>query len=119
IKDIVVQGNQHVSREAILAAMRTKVGQPYVQDSLDQDKLAIQNLGFFQAVDVRAEAMNSDWRVVVDVSEFRLIKEIRVTGNKAVSTEDIMKAITLKPGDIYNLNRRNPSTTAIENLYKT
>ncbi len=118
IKDIVVQGNQHVSREAILAAMRTKVGQPYVQESLDQDKLAIENLGFFQAVDVHAESVSNDWRVAVIVSEYPQIKEIRVTGNKAIATDEIMKAITLKPGDIYNLNQRNPSTTNIENLYK-
>ena len=117
IKDIVVQGNQHVSREAILAAMRTKVGQPYVQDNLDQDKLAIQNLGFFQAVDVHAEALQNDWRVVVTVSEYPQIKEIRITGNKAVSTDDIMKAITVKPGDIYNLNQRDPSVANIQNLY--
>src|SRR5579885_1696474 len=118
IKDIVIQGNQHVSREAILAAMRTKVGQPYVQANLDADKDSINNMGFFQAVDVHAEAMDNDWRVIVNVSEYPVIKEIRITGNSAVKTEDIMKAITLKPGDVYNLRARNPSTENIQNLYK-
>lgn len=118
IKDIVIQGNQRVTREAILAAMRAKVGQPYVQATLDQDKQTLEEMGFFQAVDVHAEAMENDWRVNVIVSEYPEIKEIRVTGNKAVSSADIVKVITLHPGDIYNLNSRNPSTTAIENLYK-
>src|SRR4051812_43399102 len=89
IKDVVISGNLHVSREAILAAMRTKVGQPYIQSNLDADKDAITSLGFFQAVDVHAEASENDWRVVVNVSEFPEIKEIRVTGNKAVTTEEI------------------------------
>jgi len=117
VKDIVVQGNQHVTREAILAAMRTKVGQPYIQSNLDADKESITNLGFFSAVDVHAEAVENDWRVVVNVAEFPLIKEIRVTGNKAVSTADILKVISLKPGDIYNLKARNPSVAAIQALY--
>jgi outer membrane protein insertion porin family len=117
IKDVVIQGNQQVSREAILAAMRTKVGQPYIQSNLDADKESINSLGFFSAVDVHAEAMEGDWRVVVNVSEFPLIKEIRVIGNKAVTTEEILKVVTLKPGDIYSLKERNPSVAAIEVLY--
>jgi len=118
IKDIVIQGNQNVSREAILTNMRTKVGQPYIQANLDQDKDAVTAMGFFQAVDVRAEAVENDWRVLVIVSEYPIIKEIRVTGNKAVKTEDILAAISLKPGDVYNLRARNPSSAAIEALYK-
>lgn len=117
IRDIVVSGNQRVSREAILAAMRTKVGQPYVQATLDEDRLALENLGFFQAVDVRAEALQNDWRVLVNVSEYAVIKEIRVTGNKGVSTEAILKVVTLKPGDIFNLNAGNPIKAAIRDLY--
>lgn len=117
IKDVVVQGNVHVSREAILAAMRTKVGQPYIQSNLDADKESINNLGFFSAVDVHAEAAESDWKVVVLVVEFPEIKEIRVTGNTAVTTEDILKVISLKPGQVYNLTARNPSVAAIQALY--
>lgn len=117
IKDIVVQGNDHVSREAILAAMQTKVGQPYIQANLDADKDSIQNLGLFSAVDVRAEAEDNGWRVVVEVSEFPVIKEIRVTGNSVIPTADILKLITLKPGDIYNLKARDPSGKAIQDYY--
>ncbi|MEA2551913.1 MAG: outer membrane protein insertion porin family [Fimbriimonadaceae bacterium] len=118
IKDIVIQGNDRVSREAILAQMRTKVGQPYVQASLDQDKQALEDTGFFQAVDVHADAVGNDWNVVVNVSEWPVIKEIRVTGNEAIKTEDILRVVTLKPGDVYNLKERNVIRTNIQNLYK-
>jgi outer membrane protein insertion porin family len=117
VKDIVIQGNVRVSREAILSAMRTKVGQPYIQSSLDADKESINNLGFFSAVDVHAEAADSDWKVVVLVAEFPEIKEVRVTGNKVVSTDDILKAITVKTGEIYNLKAADPSRKAIVALY--
>ena len=50
IKEIVIQGNQNVSREAIIVRMKTKVGQPYIQANLDQDKQAINDMVFFQAV---------------------------------------------------------------------
>lgn len=118
IRDVVIQGNKRVSREAILAPMRTKVGQPYVQANLDQDKQSLEDLGFFQAVDVHAEPVENDWRVIVNVSEWAEIKEVRVTGNKAVKTEDILNAITVKPGEVFNLNSRNPSVSAIRDLYQ-
>src|SRR3954465_3344556 len=54
IRKIDVTGNQTISAQAILNAMRTKVGQPYLQSNLDADKKAITDMGFFQSVDVRA-----------------------------------------------------------------
>jgi outer membrane protein insertion porin family len=119
IQEIVVRGNVVVSREAILAAMRTRVGQPYIQENLDQDRRSIEELGFFQHVDVRATPIEAgDWRVTVDVQEFPVIKEIRITGNEAVPTQDIVEVLTLRPGDIYNLNQLRPTAVAIAQLYQ-
>ncbi|HEY0866249.1 MAG TPA: BamA/TamA family outer membrane protein [Fimbriimonas sp.] len=120
IREIIIRGNQRVSREAIVAAMRTKVGQPYVQENLDLDKQSLNALGFFQAVDVRATPLEGGaWQVTVDVLEQPEIKEIRVTGNSVVSSEDIVEAITpfMKPGDVFNLNAREAATSAIDKLY--
>ncbi|MGV3614670.1 MAG: BamA/OMP85 family outer membrane protein [Fimbriimonas sp.] len=120
VKEIVVQGNRRVSREAILAAMRTKVGQPYIQENLDRDRQSLIELGFFQAVDVRATPLEgSEWRVTVDVQEQPEIKEIRVVGNGAVKTEEILAAIQpfFKVGDVYNENSRRPASRAIQELY--
>ncbi len=118
IKEIVITGNQRVTRAAILAAMRTKVGQPYVQDNLDQDKNALEDLGFFSAVDIRPTSLEGgDWRITVNVQENPVIKEIRVSGNTVVKTEDILKVLTLKPGDVYNFNQVRPSAEAVRNLY--
>jgi outer membrane protein insertion porin family len=118
ISEIVVNGNQRVLKEVILAQMRTKVGQPYVQDTLDKDKQTIEDLGFFSAVDVRATPLEGgNYRVTVDVQEFPEIKEIRVVGNQAVSTADILKVLTLKPGQVFNLKARQESRNAISDLY--
>src|SRR5579884_2346022 len=94
VKEIVIRGNQRVSREAILATMQTKVGKPYSQETLDRDKRSIDELGFFQSVDVRGVGLEgNDWQVVVNLVEWPEVKEIRVVGNTVVKTEDILKAI--------------------------
>lgn len=118
IKEIVVHGNQRVSTQYILTQMRTKVGQVFLQENLDHDKETLLDLGFFQSVDVRGTPLDSgNWRVNVDLVEYPTIKEIRVTGNTVVSTEDILKVLTLKTGDVFNLKAAEDSSRAVEQLY--
>ncbi|HRK21773.1 MAG TPA: POTRA domain-containing protein, partial [Fimbriimonadaceae bacterium] len=85
IREIEIRGAVNVNKDTILAQMRTKVGQPYVQAQLDADRKTIDDMGFFQAVDVRAREVGAgNWTVIVELVEFPKIKEIRVVGNAAV-----------------------------------
>ncbi|MBS1716978.1 MAG: FtsQ-type POTRA domain-containing protein [Armatimonadetes bacterium] len=118
IKEISINGTSHVSKEAILAAMRTRTGQPYVQEQLDADKERIKGLGFFKAVDVRAKPLDAtNWQIVVDVTEYAVIKEISINGNHAIPTEDLLKVIPVQKGQVFNLNLLKPTGDAIQNLY--
>lgn len=120
VKEIAIQGNRRVTKEAILAAMRTKVGQPYVQETLDRDQRALNDLGFFEAVNIRPTPLEgNNWLITVDVQEWPEVKEIRVVGNSVIKTEEILKAIErfIKPGDVYNLNSLRPASDAIRALY--
>lgn len=99
--------------------MRTKVGQPFSQTTLDADKTAIENLGFFQAVSPRAKLLDDGtYAITIDVTEFEVIKEVRVVGNKGVSTDEILSVIDLKPGEVFNVKRIQPNVKAITALYK-
>lgn len=118
IKEILVSGNQNISRDAIVASMRTKVGQPYLQATLDMDRKSIEDMGFFQAVDIQAKPLEVGvWQIVVTVAEFPMIKEIRIVGNSAVKTEELLAAITLQAGQVFNLKSVQPSANAIRKLY--
>ncbi len=118
IGEILIRGNKQVSKDAIMAAIRTKVGQPYVQDQLDRDRKSLDDLGFFSAVDVRAIPLEAGkFQVVIDLQEFPVIKEVRITGNVAVKSADIMKILTLKPGEVFNLRQVNSTAAAVKALY--
>jgi len=117
IKKIEVQGNKNISTPAILAAMRTKPGQPYVQANLESDKGAIEDLGFFESVDVRPQADGDGWDIIVNVSEFPVVKEIRIVGNTVFTTEQLLKLVTVKKGSVFNLKDQVQTARAIENLY--
>ncbi len=118
IRSVTVNGNKEVSTEAILAAMRTRVGQPYVQATIDADKTTLENLGFFQAVDIQTTVVDDTNRdVIVQVEEWPLVKEIRVVGNKGISTEDIVKELDIAVGKVFNIRDRAPAAQRVEALY--
>lgn len=118
VKEIVINGNQNIQKDAILVTMRTKVGMPYLQATLDQDRNSIEAMGFFQAVDAQAKPLEvGNWQIVINVVEFPVIKEIRIVGNAAVATEEIAAALQFKPGEVYNLKTVQPSVAAIRKVY--
>lgn len=118
VKGINIVGNKNISKEAILSAMRTKVGQPFVQATLDADRTLVENLGFFQAVDTRAKLLDdSSYEITVDVQEYEIIKEIRIEGMKAFKQDEILKLIETKVGEVFNRRQIAPTAQRIRDLY--
>ncbi len=118
ISEIVVRGNSRVTTEAIKASMRTKLGSVFLQANLDKDRQSLLDQGFFETVEIRPTVLAGDnYKITVSVVEFPVIKEIRIVGNKAVPTADILKLVTNKPGEVFNLNLAKPITSAIADLY--
>ncbi|MEQ1820990.1 MAG: BamA/TamA family outer membrane protein [Fimbriimonadaceae bacterium] len=118
ITEIVVTGNKNINKEAILGSMRTKVGGAYDDKLLVRDRDSILGMGFFKAADVRPSLIDgNNWRVMVDVSEFDVVKEVRIVGNTVVSTEDLMKVVQVEVGKVFNLKSQKPTADAIKKLY--
>lgn len=118
IRKIDIQGNKEIGLQAILAAMRTKVGQPYLQSNLDTDKKALEDLGFFQTVDVRAQAVeNNSWDVIVNVLEWPVVKEFRIVGNTRYSNKVIEGLLAIEKGKVFNLRDQVISSRKIEEHY--
>jgi len=118
ISEIVVTGNTVVTKDAILARMKTKVGQPYNQAQLDADRAAVEQLGYFKAVTIQATPLEgSNMRVTVNVSEFAVVKEIRVVGNTVIPTDKILKVLPIQVGQPFNLTWQQPSGIAVAKLY--
>jgi outer membrane protein insertion porin family len=118
IRKIDVIGNKQVSTQAILNAMRTKVGQPYLKTNIELDKRSISEIGYFQSVDVREKlADNDNWDIVVEVLEYPTVKEIRLVGNTVFTTDELMKLITVETGKVFNLRDQTTSSKRIEDLY--
>lgn len=119
VKDITFKGNKYETINGLQAVMQTKAGKPYRADQLDSDMDALYNLGVFQARPTSVVTPNTDgsFSITVIVVENPVIKEIRVVGNTIISTQAILKAISLKPGQIFSTLDANKSADSIRALY--
>jgi outer membrane protein insertion porin family len=121
VKEIVVNGNVRVSKEAILSSMSTKVGAVYSDAAMDADRQALFDLGFFSSVDVRGVQIDNgnSYQVIVLVAEYPVIKEIKLSGNTVISSEDILKVISksYQPGKVFSSKDADTSVEAIKKLY--
>ena len=97
IRSIEVQytGAQAVSKERILAQMRTKVGQPYSSQVVEQDVAALYKTGAIQNVRIFAQPEGDGVKVIVAVQTRAILREIEITGAERIKPKRLRKEIKL------------------------
>jgi len=100
IADIRVNGLQRVSAGSVFAALPLNVGDQADDHALVEASRSLFRTGFFQDIH-----LGRDGNVlVIDVVERPSISSIEIEGNKAISTEDLMKGLKqsgLAEGEIF------------------
>ena len=133
IEEITIRGNKRVSVVVIKANMRVKEGQLLNIGTLKDDCQRIRDMGWFSKVDYTttnsSSTTGSSWKVVIDVQEYEVVKEVAIVRNgewnKEISEEDLLKAVTFRPAkgtkdaDLkpFNNAEMKPTGDAIAKLY--
>jgi len=93
--DVQYTGAQAVSKERILAQMRTKVGQPYSNQVVEQDVAALYKTGVIQNVRIFAQPESDGVKVIVAVQIRAILREIEITGAERIKPKRLRKEIKL------------------------
>jgi outer membrane protein insertion porin family len=98
IKSVEIQyvGPQTLSREKIIAQMRTKPGQPYSESLVEQDIKALYRTGQVQNVRIFGQAEGDAVKVMVVLQTRSLVNEIEIEGATRISAKALRKKIALK-----------------------
>ncbi len=118
VESITVRGLKNVSETAVLTALRLKPGETYTEASLEQDRRTLETMGLFSEVRPSVEQTETGVRIIFDVVENPLIKQVQITGNTALTTEQLLQVIRNKPGNVFNFNFARSDTTAITDAYR-
>jgi outer membrane protein insertion porin family len=100
--DIQYAGPATLSREKILANMRTAVGKPYSEQAIEDDIRALYATGSVTNVRIFGEPLADGVRVVVVIQSKANVSQINVIGNSVINTKRIRKDISTKPGQTLN-----------------
>src|SRR5437867_4358447 len=94
--DVVYTGPATVSKERILAQMRTKVGQPFNDATVEQDVETLYKSGAIQNVRIFGEPQGDGVKVIVQVQTRLLAREIVIEGAERIKAQKLRKEIQLK-----------------------
>lgn len=104
VKEIEVQyaGPATISKEKILANMRTRVGKPYDDKVVEEDIRNLYGTGSVTNVRIFGENASGGVKVIVVVMAKQSVSEVVINGAEKVKVSRIRKEITAKPGDPLN-----------------
>jgi outer membrane protein insertion porin family len=116
--DVEYTGPGTVSKERILAQMRTKVGQPYSDQVVEQDIETLYKTGSILNVRIFAQPEGNGVKVIVAVQTRSTVREIEIDGAEQVKAKRLRKEIKLKLNQPVNEQELEEARQKIIEVYQ-
>jgi outer membrane protein insertion porin family len=94
--DVEYTGPATISKERILAQMRTKVGQVYANEIVQEDIKTLYKTGYIRNVRIFAQPQGDGVKVIVAVQTRAIVREIEITGAHRIKPQRLRKEIKVK-----------------------
>ncbi|MBW2714579.1 MAG: outer membrane protein assembly factor BamA [Deltaproteobacteria bacterium] len=118
VAEIRVRGNRRIEADAIKARIMTEVGSRYSPTQIAKDLTAVHSLGFFSDVRIFRESGPSGLIVVFEVEEYPVVRQISISGNDNLDSDDIRDILTLTTGSALDYPLLFENRSRIEGLYR-
>jgi len=119
VAEVVIRGNKRVEEDAIRARLRTEPGAIYDVGQVARDVRSIFEQGFFRNVQVLIEETQTGVRVIFDVEESPIVREIAVSGNDNLDGDKIKEALTLTTGSPLDYPLIRENADRVKALYRS
>jgi outer membrane protein insertion porin family len=116
--DVEYTGPATVSKDRILAQMRTRIGEPYSDQVVEQDIKNLYKTGSILNVRIFAQPQDGGVKVSVAVQTRSILREIVVDGARKVTAQRIRKEISLKINQSVNEEELEKSRQKIIDVYR-
>ncbi|MCH8890213.1 MAG: outer membrane protein assembly factor BamA [Myxococcales bacterium] len=119
VAEVRVRGNRRIEAEAIKARIMTEAGSRYSPNQIAKDLTAVHSLGFFSNVRIFRESGPSGLIVVFEVEEYPVVRQISISGNENLDSDDIRDILTLTTGSSLDYPLLFENRARIESLYRS
>ena len=117
--DVQYSGPATASKEAILAHMRTAVGQPYSDTVVEEDIRNLYKTGVVQNVRIFAQPQEDGVKVIVAVQTRQILRELVIDGAHRVSAKKLRKEISVKLNAAVNEDELQKARQKIIDSYQS
>jgi len=116
--DVQYTGPQTVSKERILAQMRTRVGQLYSNPVVEQDIETLYKTGSIHNVRIFAQPEGDGVKVIVAVQTRAIMREIEIAGAERIKAKRLRKEIKLRLNQPVNEQQLEEARQKIIEVYQ-
>jgi len=117
--DVQYSGPATVSKERILAQIRTAVGQPYSDQVVEDDIRNLYKTGTIQNVRIFAQPLEDGVKVIVAVQTRQVLRELVIDGAHKVSAKKLRKEIGVKLNSPVNEDELQKARQKIIDVYQS
>lgn len=118
VKEVAVLGNKLVSESVILSRVKTKPGDRYNKESIDEDLRRLYESGYFSSISIDVEQVKDGVRVSFVVKEKPMLKEVIFIGNKKFKSSRLQKLMKSNAGEALNESQIKDDIEEIKDFYE-
>src|SRR5882672_4140939 len=116
--DVEYTGPATISKERILAQMRTKVGQVYSNEIVQEDIKALYRTGYVRNVRIFAQPQGDGVKVIVAVQTQAVLREIEINGAERVKPKRLRKEMKMRLNQAVNEQALEEARQKIIEIYQ-
>ena len=116
--DVEYTGPASISKERILAQMRTKVGQVYSNEVVQEDIKALYGTGYIKNVRIFAQPQGDGVKVIVAVQTQSVLREIEINGAERVKPKRLRKEMKVRLNQAVNEQALEEARQKIIEVYQ-
>src|SRR5215469_4035860 len=116
--EVQYTGPATISKERILAQMRTKIGQPYSNEIVQDDIKTLYKTGYIRNVRIFAQPEGDGVKVIVAVQTRSIIREIEITGAEHVSAKRLRREIKIRLNQAVDEQQLEDARQKIIDIYQ-
>lgn len=118
VKQLDIKGSRKIDEATIRFKLKTRVGEPFSLDKIREDVKTVYRLGFYDDVAVDAEVFEGGLKITFILTEKPSIREVKILGNKQITTEKIKEKLTLTEGGVFNPQTVAANVEKIRQFYE-
>ncbi len=112
-----VRGNRIVSTNTILSKIQTKPGLALKQQTVNEDIKRLYATGFFEDVKLEVEELPDGYKLIVEVDEKPIVKQITFEGATSFKEDKLRKTLGVIEGQILDRKAVKKGEEEIRKLY--